>query len=127
MAKTKKERWAREPAADGYPTAGNYLRLLLTPEAVTAAVDELRRSSALHGRANDLLRAANLHLLPVDDAEVAKDLKKVKRGELLSPVLLVRGALASGRALTVADGYHRICASYHLDEDADIPYFIADL
>ena len=27
--------------------------------------------------------------------------------------------------LTVADGYHRICASYHLDEDADIPCRIA--
>jgi hypothetical protein len=23
--------------------------------------------------------------------------------------------------LEIADGYHRICASYHLDEDADIP------
>jgi hypothetical protein len=23
--------------------------------------------------------------------------------------------------LQIADGYHRICASYHLDEDADIP------
>jgi hypothetical protein len=27
--------------------------------------------------------------------------------------------------LTVADGFHRICASYHLDEDADIPCRIA--
>jgi hypothetical protein len=25
------------------------------------------------------------------------------------------------------DGYHRICASYQLDEDADIPCRIADL
>jgi hypothetical protein len=23
--------------------------------------------------------------------------------------------------LTIADGYHRVCASYHIDEDADIP------
>jgi hypothetical protein len=29
--------------------------------------------------------------------------------------------------LIVADGYHRICASYHLDEDADIPCRITDL
>jgi hypothetical protein len=27
--------------------------------------------------------------------------------------------------LTIADGFHRICASYHLDEDADIPCRIA--
>jgi hypothetical protein len=29
--------------------------------------------------------------------------------------------------LIVADGYHRICASYHLDENTDIPCRIADL
>jgi hypothetical protein len=57
---------------------------------------------------------------------VARDLKKVKRGEQLSPVLLVRGNLAKGIPLTVADGYHRICASYHLSEDEDIPCRIAD-
>jgi hypothetical protein len=41
--------------------------------------------------------------------------------------LLVRGSLASGLPLTVADGYHRICASHYLDEDAEIPYRIVDL
>jgi hypothetical protein len=29
--------------------------------------------------------------------------------------------------LIVGDGYHRICASYHLSEDADIPCRLADL
>jgi hypothetical protein len=42
-------------------------------------------------------------------------------------VLLVRGRLGAGVPLTVADGYHRICASYHLDENAPIPCRIADL
>jgi hypothetical protein len=28
--------------------------------------------------------------------------------------------------LQIADGYHRICASHHLDEDADIPCRIAE-
>jgi hypothetical protein len=49
------------------------------------------------------------------------------KGKPLSPVLLVRGGLAEGTALTVADGYHRICASHHLTEDADIPCRIVDL
>ena len=48
------------------------------------------------------------------------------RGEPLSPVLLVRGRAAAGTPLVVADGYHRICASYHLDEDADIPCRLVD-
>jgi hypothetical protein len=57
---------------------------------------------------------------------VAKDLEKVRTGNFLSPVLLVRGRLAADVPLTVADGYHRICASWHLDEDADIPCRIVD-
>jgi hypothetical protein len=32
-----------------------------------------------------------------------------------------------GVPLTIADGYHRVCASYHLDENADIPCHLADL
>ena len=58
---------------------------------------------------------------------VAKDLDKVRSGDHLSPVLLVRGNIAAGAPLTIADGYHRICASYHLDEDADIPCHLVDL
>ena len=50
-----------------------------------------------------------------------KDLAKVGDGKCLSPVLLVRGRAEKGVPLTVADGYHRICASHHLDEDADVP------
>src|SRR5229473_2732584 len=46
---------------------------------------------------------------------------EVKAGKSLSPVLLVRGLLESDLPLTIADGYHRICASYWLDENADIP------
>jgi hypothetical protein len=41
-------------------------------------------------------------------------------------VLLVRGRLDAHIPLTVADGYHRICAGHHLDEDADIPCRIVD-
>jgi hypothetical protein len=52
---------------------------------------------------------------------VKRDLKKVKEGKLLSPVLLVRGDLEGDRPLIVADGYHRLCASYYLDENAEIP------
>jgi hypothetical protein len=48
-------------------------------------------------------------------------LNKVRDGERLSSVLLVRGRGETGGALVVADGYHRICASYYLNEDAEIP------
>jgi hypothetical protein len=90
-------------------------------------VRRLRSAAITTRKAKDLLRASRLELLPVNDPEVVKDLAKVKRGQRLSPVLLVRGGLEADRPLTVADGYHRICASYHLDEDADIPCRLADL
>jgi hypothetical protein len=54
--------------------------------------------------------------LGADDSEVAADLEKVKAGQRLSPVLLVQGT-----PLWVADGYHRICSSYHIDEKAQVP------
>ena len=46
---------------------------------------------------------------------------------MLSPVLCVRGLVRMRVPLIVADGYHRMCASYHLNEDANIPVRIIDL
>jgi hypothetical protein len=77
--------------------------------------------------AKDILRAARLALLPADDPEVARDLKNVAKGNALSPILLVRGDLGQGRDLQIADGYHRVCASYHLGEDTEIPCRLVDL
>jgi len=37
-------------------------------------------------------------------------------GQPLAPILLVRGDLATGVALQIADGHHRGCAGYHTDE-----------
>ena len=42
-------------------------------------------------------------------------------GKYLSPVLVVLGRADKDVPLTIADGYHRICASHHLDENADVP------
>jgi hypothetical protein len=66
-------------------------------------------------KAKDLLRASRLELLPAANPDAAKELKRVSRGQLLSPVLLVRGRGGDSGAMIVAHGYHRICASYQLD------------
>lgn len=60
-------------------------------------------------------------LLPTDNPHVTSDLAKVAKGKALSPVLLVRGNLLAGIPLQIADGYHRVCASYYTDENTDIP------
>jgi hypothetical protein len=111
------EHWKDEPERQDYPAARNYLSLLVDPRTAKKIAKALgEEPHTVRYKAKDILRAAALPLLPLDDPEVAKDLAKVKAGAKLSPVLLVRGD-----PLWVADGYHRICASYHLDEDAEIP------
>jgi hypothetical protein len=118
--------WKNEPDDHDYPAAADYLSLILPDAAVGAAVAALRAAPLSHRKAKDLLRASALPLLASDNVHVGKDLTKVNKGVPLSPVLLLRGSLDRGLPLTVADGYHRICASHHLDEDADIPCRIVD-
>ena len=120
------EHWTEAPDEHDYPAAEDYLSLLVSPDAAHRLADELRSAAIEHRKAKDLLRASSLPVLGPDNVHVAKDLDKVRKGKPLSPVLLVRGKLASGVPMTVADGYHRICASHHLNEDADIPCRIVD-
>lgn len=121
------EHWKDEPDDHDFPAAANYLGLLVPAQGAASLVDRLKDVEKLDRKAKDLLRASRLPLLATDNPHVAADLEKVSRGERLSPVLLVRGQAEKGLALLVADGYHRICASYHLDEDADIPCRLVDL
>lgn len=119
--------WKDEPDAHDYPAATSYLSLLAPPDVVTATVAAFDAATAAHFKAKDILRASHLDLLDVDNPHVAADLRKIKDGVALSPVLLVRGDLTTGRAAQIADGYHRVCASYHTDENTDVPVRIVDL
>jgi hypothetical protein len=116
-----RENWKAKPDEHDFPAATDYLSLLFPEPACAEIVARLKDAETIYRKAKDLMRASRLALLPVENPHVAADLKKVKRGELLSPVLLVRGQAVAALPLIVADGYHRICASYHLDENADIP------
>ena len=127
MSKEHTLSWSESPAEHDYPAAAAYLRLVAGSTQVEVLTALLSQASTVQQHAKDILRAARLPLLGVDDPEVAKDLKRVRRGVALSPVLLVRGDLGTGIPLQIADGYHRVCASYHLDEDADVPCRIVAL
>ena len=128
MTKKLTENWAEEPDDQDYPAAEDYLSLMMPDAAAKRVVRRLREAPIVHRKAKDLLRASRLPVLPPENIHVVKDVKKVNAGKKLSPVLLVRGRIAPAEvALTIADGYHRISASYHLDENADIPCRIVDL
>jgi hypothetical protein len=122
----KPERWSDEPDEHDYPAAASFLSLICDPTEVRRLVTALKAAPIVHHQAKDLLRASGLGLLPTDNFHVASDLAKVAHGHRLSPVLLMRGDFRRGVPLTIADGYHRVCASYHLDENADIPCHLVD-
>ena len=67
---------------------------------------------------------ASCALLGEDNKHVASDLRKAASGVALSPILLVRGAVT--HPLIIVDGYHRVCASYWIDENTDIPCVLVD-
>ena len=117
MAKPKPEpvQWLSEPEDHDYPAAGSYLRLLYAEDRVASMVDRLKNAPVIQFKAKDIFRASRLSLLGVSNSHVDKDRKKIKKGEALAPLLLVRDE-ATGR-LVIADGYHRLCAIYGFDED----------
>jgi hypothetical protein len=117
---TEDKIWKNVPEDHDYPAAHDYLSLLLEETIVRKIVAGLHRVPTVQFKAKDLLRASQLALLPRDNFHVSCDLKKIKKGKALSPVLLVRGDAAAGAPMTVADGYHRICASWYRDENIPI-------
>ena len=95
------------------------MNLIYDGPAAAKLVAKLRRAPVATFKAKDIFRASGLSLLGVSNLHVKRDKKSIKQGRKLSPLLLVRDR-ANGRVV-IADGYHRLCAVYALDEDADIP------
>ena len=109
--------WLPEPEEHNYPAAESYLSLLLVPDVVSELVGQLRKTAIASFKAKDVFRASKLSLLGVSNSHVQKNLEKIELGKKLSPILLVR----RNEQLIIADGYHRLCAAYHFNEDTDVP------
>jgi hypothetical protein len=114
-------KWLDEPEAHDYDAAAAYLSMLAENDSVDKTVAALKAATPIYRKAKDILRAAALNLLPDTNAHVRSDLAKIGGGRRLSPILLVRGSAVGGYALQIADGYHRVCASYLTDENTNIP------
>jgi hypothetical protein len=119
MSKKSKIQWLGEPEAHDYPAAASYLSLIRDPKIVAALIKELQRAAVTEFKAKDIFRASGLPLLGVSNSHVEKDRQKISSRQKLSPLLLVRDP-TNGKVV-IADGYHRLCATYSLDEDAVIP------
>ncbi|MDQ2718712.1 MAG: hypothetical protein M3Z26_02945 [Bacteroidota bacterium] len=109
--------WLKEPIEHDFPAAEDFLELLFSIDESKMHVEKLRQAHTIVKKSKDILRASSLSLLPKDNVHVKEDRKKVKDGGKLSPVLLVK----KNDKLIIADGYHRVCATYYLSEDLEIP------
>ena len=114
--------WLEIPKKHTYTAAQDYLELLYSKAASRKMAEKLKREKVIIKKAKDILRASSLPLLPKDNIHVQEDIKKIERGEKLSPILLIRN-----EKTIIADGYHRICTIYYISEDLEIPCKITDL
>ena len=112
--------WKRKPESEDYDGAHRYMSLLYSDAEAAKLLRALREAKTSEYPAKDLLRASDLPLLARDEPHVDADLRRIHKGKPLAPILLIRGAKSQGVALTVADGYHRICAICYYDENAPI-------
>lgn len=109
--------WKKEPEKQDYPAALSYLSLHFEGPDAERLVKELKDAKMVTYKAKDMFRASGLSLMGVSNRHVKADQDKIRAGKELSPLLLMR---YKGR-LIIADGYHRLCAVYSFDEDAEIP------
>jgi hypothetical protein len=116
MVRSFKVKWLDEPKANNYPAAESYLRLFFEPAAAAGFVKKLRKAKVDRYVAKDLLRACGT---PPGIANVEEETQEILAGKKQSPILLVRDPV-HGR-LVVADGFHRLCAVFELDQKALIP------
>jgi hypothetical protein len=120
MAKKIEIKWSKEPDKKDYPAARIYLSLLYERKTVADMLVRLKRAGITQFKASDLFRASGLHL---DKSQVKAERKKILSGSNLSPLLLVRDTLR-GRVI-IADGFHRMCAVFSIDDEASIPCKLA--
>ncbi|UKB82474.1 hypothetical protein LF887_15840 [Chryseobacterium sp. MEBOG06] len=114
---TRDKIWLKEPEDHDFPAALDYLELIFEPDQAQKLVGKLKKAATISKKSKDILRASRLPLLPETNIHVKENLKKVEKNKKLSPILLVRGE----HDLIIADGYHRLCCSYYLTEDLEVP------
>jgi hypothetical protein len=108
--------WLPEVEEHDYPAAESYLLIIYGQERASEMVAALRSEPQVEFKAKDIFRASQLSLLGVSNSHVEKDRARILAGKSLSPLLLVRDP-QNGKVV-IADGYHRLCATYGFDEDA---------
>jgi hypothetical protein len=116
-----KPRWLSNPEGHDFQAAHDYLSLCYSTDVVRVLMERLANAGIGYREAKDLLRASDLEALPEDNEHVVKDLAKIRDHKALSPIL----AVVVGGKLSIADGYHRVSACYHIGENTEVAVLLA--
>lgn len=100
--------WADKVDDDHFSDAYDYLSLHWLPAQAGPAVEALRNAPIEKFHPGDLLRAADLDPLPLNDAQVRREIARAIADGHFQPVLVIN--LKHG--IVIADGYHRLSAAY---------------
>ena len=119
MSKNTKIIWLTKPGDNDYQASLSYLSLIFDIKSAKKLVKSLKKASMTSFKAKDIFRSSGLSLLGISNGHVEKSTKKIQTGIRLPPLLLVRDDRQ--RRLIIAEGYHRLCSIYLIDEDANIP------
>lgn len=118
MKKNKEVEWLSKPSAKDYPAAEAYLQLVFKKKKAFKLANKLRRAPITQFAAKDILRASGLPMAEVSAFDWKNQKNEVKHHTPLSPILLVRRG--KGDNLIVADGFHRLCAVFAFDQQAEV-------
>jgi hypothetical protein len=119
MSKNTKIIWLTKPGDNDYQASLSYLSLIFDIKSAKKLVKSLKKASMTSFKAKDIFRSSGLSLLGISNGHVEKSTKKIQTGIRLPPLLLVHDDRQ--RRLIIAEGYHRLCSVYLIDEDANIP------
>lgn len=115
--------WSHSNDDQDFDSACSFLCLIMDPDEAQHYVEKLQKKSLNgkieHYKPKDILRAAKLPLLPPDNPDVAQHIAMIKKGQKMSPPLILRGD--DGHHAIIAAGYHRACAGYYDDMNGPIP------
>lgn len=116
-------KWSKKPKKKNYAAAKAYLDLQFGRKRASAITTRLKRASVKKCAARDILRASHTPMAEVKAFDWDKQIKDIKRGRRISPILLVCGE--HGAPVVIADGFHRLCAAFAFNQDVKVRFKLA--
>jgi hypothetical protein len=111
-------RWHNRIRKRHIKRATAFLRLFLNKKDLNKLKAKLKkhRITTDYHTAKDIIRASQSQMVADDNANLLEHINDVKNGLAFYPVILVRAK----KRLFIADGFHRICTAYSIDDKTKI-------